>query len=382
MIQRWTMSQFGVGLAGKLDRYKDLILGLKPDLVQMPLHVYLPSEECCQEVIDNGTKLIGKVVLPKDALYIPIDYFDNILRRYKGLIQVWDFGGEPETNASQPGCRFAGDPEQFTRQMSAFYGMAKAIDPNNIVGGCGWITPTFNGYFGNDDRSEFFKECLYQHIAEYLDFISLNFYSYGYGGTKNIYAGMGKVNEVLATFGIERPIVVSEFGVPCAGDPTFLHIIQTPERQAISLVEQQIIFASMGIDYAIFWSLQYDGWGLVDNDGEFRPSWHAFRTMNKMLKGAEFKKQIKALPSRTVESRWLTDKISWMVFQRNSKEIHVVWISGGVELERDFPWADIGVVDMLGNSVDVSLGKVLISARPLYFITQPNQLNQDSFLQR
>jgi len=379
MIQKFKMDQFGVGLAGKLDKFKTVILDLKPDLVQMPLHIYLPSEEACEEVTKKGVKLIGKLVLRKDVRDVPAEMFRQLFTRFKDYIAIWDFGGEPETSSTQPGCRFEGNPKEFTEQVRAFYEIGKSVNSENIIGGCGWITSTFNGYFGNGDRSAFFKECLDLNIANYLDFISLNFYSYGYGGTKNIYVGMGKVNELLAWYRVEKPIVVSEFGVPCSGDPTFLHIIQTPERQAVSLVEQQILFASVGIDYAIWWSLWYDGWGLVDNDGRPRPSFKAFQTMCKVLKGAEYKVQYKAFPSRTVRERWLTDKCQWHLFTNEDKDIHVIWLSGGAELEREFSFKDVEVYDLYGNAISPS-NAIRITASPIYIVSRHGEIRNDNFM--
>lgn len=395
MIQQWKVDQFGVAVAGSLDRYKDLVLDLAPDLVQIPLHLYQPSIECCEEVIKNGTKLIGKLILHKDLWTIPVERFDILFKRYKGLIKIWDFGGEPETAADQPGCRFSGTPAGFTNQVKAFYEIGKKIDPDNIIGGCGWISPTFNGYFGNEDRSLFLKQCLDFEITDYLDFISLNFYLYGYGGTKNILVGTSKVNELLARHRVNKPIVVSECGVPCAGDPAFYHIIQTPERQAISLVEQTVLFNSIGIDYSIWFALQYEGWGLADDQGGHRLSYSAFKTIVGFLKGSTYDRQIKALPSRTVKERWLTDKVQWHVFKQSDIEIHVIWITGGYSLRREWK-VDFKAFDLYGKEIEkVSTAyigpeghnspkgdTIIINGEPKYLIAQAGILHEMNFLLR
>lgn len=380
MIQKWAVEQFGVAVSGVLSKFKDQIIDLDPDLVQLPLHLNRPTLEDCKAVIDSDTRLIGKFILPKGLNNIPYIEFKKLFMKYKGLIQIWDFGGEPETNSDQPGCRFSGTAEQFVRQMQKFYETGKAIDPENIIGGCGWITPTFNGCFGNEDRSGFFRKCFDLGIEKYLDFISLNFYTYGYGGTKNIIAGMSKVDEILAWHHIEKPITVAECGVPCDGDPRYLHIIQTPERQAISLVKQHVLFNSVGIDYAIWFTLKYQGWGLLDENNNLRPSYYAMRTIKDILKGASFKKQLRAYPSRTVEERWCTDKIEWFVFEREEKEIHVIWTTGGLKMDRKFSFQDVPVYDILGNRVDVSNRIIRIDDSPLYFVAEPGQLYSYNFL--
>lgn len=380
MIQKWAVEQFGVAVAGVLSKFKDQIIDLDPDLVQIPLHLNHPSPEDCRAIVDSDTKLIGKFILPQGTNNVPYAVFKELFERYRGIIRIWDFGGEPETRPDQPGCRFSGEAWKFVRQVKRFYQTGKSIDPENVIGGCGWITPTFNGSFGNEDRSQFFKNCFALGIGDSLDFISLNFYTYGYGGTKNILMGISKVNEILAGYHIEKPVVVAECGVPCAGDPRFLHIIQTPERQAISLVKQHILFNSVGIDYAIWFALKHLGWGLLDTKGNPRPSYYAMRTIKDFLKGAIFKTQLKAYPSRTVEERWCTDKINWFVFERGGKEIHVIWTSEGLEMDRLFPFKDVEVFDIIGQSVDISRKSIRLTDSPLYFIAGPGELHSYNFL--
>lgn len=380
MIHKWKVEQFGVAIAGVLSKFKNQIIDLDPDLVQLPLHLNRPAPDDCRAIIDSDTKLVGKFILPKGVNHIPYIEIKKVFEEYKGLVQIWDFGGEPETRPKEPGCRFSGSEEQFTRQAQIFQETGKSIDPDNVVGGCGWITPTFNGSFGNEDRSGFFRRCLDLGIGDFLDFISLNFYIYGYGGIKNILAGISKVNEVLAWNHVEKPVVVAECGVPCAGDPKFLHIIQTPERQATSLVKQHILFNSVGIDYAIWFALKHLGWGLLDTRGKRRPSYYAMRTIKEFLKGAIFKRQLKAYPSRTVEERWGTDQINWFVFERNAKEIHVIWTTEGLEIDRLFPFTDVEVFDIVGQPVDVSRGSIRITDSPLYFVADPGELHSYNFL--
>lgn len=345
--------------------------------MQVPLHLYQPSIDSCKLAVDSGIKLIGKLVLPKGMNDVPTERFENLFNRYKGLITIWDFGGEPETTADLPGCRFNGTPLELTKQMQSFYKIGKAVDPTNTIGGCGWITPTFNGHFGNGDRSWFLSQCLSYGIGDSLDFVSLNFYLYGYGGTKNVLAGMGKINELLAWHHVDKPIVVSESGVPCSGDPKFLHIIQTPERQAYSLVEQTVLFSSLGIDYSVWFALQYEGWGLLDEQGNERPSYKVMQTLMSMLRGTVYVEQIKALPSRSVEERWLTDKVQWHLFQKYGVDIHVFWITGGGSTTRKIP-KDVKIYNMYGEE-DPGDWMIQVDRYPKYMVTEPDQVGQKDF---
>jgi len=377
MKLNFKFEQLGVAVTSKLDHHVEAINKLDPDLVQLQMHLGFPSIDACKAVTDKDTQLIAKFILPMNQKGLPVKFVEDSFRRFKDVIKIYDFGGEPEIRPWQQGCRFDGTPEEFVKLTKGYYEIGKSINPDNIIGGCGWLTPTFNGYFGNEDRSEFFKSCCELGIGDYLDFISLNFYLYGYGGTKNIYVGCLKVSEILARYGIDKPVVVSECGVPCAGDPRFYHIIQTEERQAISLVEQHILFNSMGIDYAIWFALKYNGWGLLDESGKPRLSYKAFKGLGFLLKGAEYVKQFKALPSTTVQERWLTDKFNWHVFEDGS-EIHVIWLSGGAELVREYQF-DFPIYDMYGQRINVATGKVTLDAHPIYIVATPGAIHPGNF---
>lgn len=378
MIEQFEVKKFGVVVSGKLDKYVDQLLDLKPGVVQIPFHIAFPSINACKQLKEKGIEIVGKIVPPLSGR-LPKDYARDMLSKFKGLVQIWDYGGEPETRQDQPGCRYSGTPQDYVQNMHIFYKIGKWADPDNVIGGCGWITSTFNGYLGNEDRSDFFNECCSLGIAEFLDFISLNFYVYGYGGIENIQAGVGKIKEILAWHRIKKPVTVSEYGVPCSGDPTFLHIMQTPERQAKSLVEQNILFKSLGIDHAMWFSLQYGGWGLVDVHDVPRPAYRSFQVVQKMLKGSKFKKRMRALPNQSTKEREVADKILWFVFERERRDVHVIWTKEGLTLERKRFSEFMEVYDMFGNKL--GLDTFEISEEPLYILTGKEQLNQENFLQ-
>jgi len=376
VIEQFKVEQFGVAVSGKLDKYVQQLLDLKPDVVQVPFHLFRPSQEACQTLSEGGIRLVGKIIPPLNVRF-HLSFLRKLFQDYKGLINIWDFGGEPETKPDQPGCRFAGPAKDFVDEIRLFYVVGKEINPDNLIGGCGWIAPTFNGYFGNEDRSGFFNECCHLGISDFLDFISLNFYTYGYGGTKNIFAGMSKVKEILSWHHIKKPVVVAECGVPCSGDPRFLHIIQTPERQAISLVEQNILFNSIGVDYSIWFSLQWKGWGLIDDTGKPRPSYKAFQHLQSRLRGSKFSRRVKAFPSGSVQERWITDHFAWFVFLKNGEEIHVMWLTGGKKLSRKFKFP-YPVYDIYGEKIPTT-SVLEIDEAPKYIVAPMNAIHNLNF---
>lgn len=315
----------------------DPIKKMNPDLIQVPLHIKQPPVDLVDKVIANGTNIIGKWVSPQNYKSFDRKFFERLIDKYAGRIKIWDFGGEPETSPHQPGCRWYGNEEEFVDYTRMFVEVVKNQNPKSIIGSAGFLTATLNGYFGNDNRSDFFREVMNRGLGDVVDFISVNAYVYGYGGTKNVVAGLGRTKEILAKYDCDKPIIISETGVPCSGDPTFLHIIQTEERHANSIVESHILFHSLGTDWIVWYQLCDESWGLFYKNPKtgrlkYRKAAQAYKYMIKTLKGARYTKRYKGYPSRTQEEKWLTDKIEWHVFEKGKNEIHVIWVTGGQQV--------------------------------------------------
>ena len=173
---------FGVA-ASNLNAYAlDHLLILKPDFVQVPLHlIKLPAS------LPPSLNIIGKFISKRP---LPHAFYQDLFQRYKEQILCWDFGGEPETMHSEKGNRWEGSSKEFSEEIKKIYSIGKAVNPENTIGCGGFISATFNGFFGNEDRSPFLRELLEQGILSFMDFCSINLFRYGYGGQKHVFAGI------------------------------------------------------------------------------------------------------------------------------------------------------------------------------------------------
>ena len=372
------LEQFGINVSALSHSCVYDLNALNVDLVQVPIHLGLPDEYVIDMIADTDTHVIGKLV--PDPKIHDRKFFQGLFKRYRGRIKIWDFGGEPETRPDQPGCRWTGTAKDFVSLFRQFRDVAKSYDWGNQVGAGGFLAPTFNGLFGNESRFGFLEEIFSEGIGHECDFFSINMYVRGYGGCKNFVAGILMFKEMLARYSQHRKsIVVSETGVPCGGDPKFLHIIQTPERQAISLIETHLACALLGIDYSIWYTYRHLAWGIVNENGTKRPAFAAFQNMIRVLKGCQYKHTLKALPSGSVQERWLTDKISWHVLARpDGKEVHIVYLSGGNSLPRLMPAGISGSCDMYGSALAGNI--FMLDAAPKYFAADPGVLHPLNFL--
>ena len=359
------------------------ITKLNPDLIQIPLHVKQPPLELVEAVNDTNTDIIGKWVSPENYKSFDRVFFERLVDKYGDKIKFWDFGGEPETSRDQPGCRWFGTADEFVEFCKMFVDVVKSKNPKAIVGSGGFLTATLNGYFGNEDRSEFFIKVMDKGLGDIVDYISVNAYIYGYGGTKNMIAGMGRTKEILAKYNCDKPIVVAETGVPCGGDPKFLHIIQSEERHANSIIESHILFHSLGAKWIVWFQLCDKAWGLFykhKDDLKFRKGAQTYKYMIKTLKGAEYTKRYKGFPSRTQEEKWLSDKVEWHVFEKGDYEIHVIWITGGQEVKCKIP-VPLRIFDREGTRGYEPVMREQITIRdPVYIWAEKGKLNNETFM--
>lgn len=353
------IGNFGIAVSNLNLDSLSYLQDLNVDVVQIPIHFLSPSLPLLDELISAKIRVIGKYIPPKN--HKPSSFFyRDLFQKYKDRIKIWDFGGEPETRPDQPGCRWFGSSLEFSDALKAFYETGKIADPENSIGAGGFVSATFNGNFGNEDRSWFLRE-IFQDGPP-MDFCSVNLFSSGYGGRKNIIAGIQTVKVLLAEFGFLLPIIVSEMGVPCSGNPGFYHIIQSERGQALHLIQNFMLQISLSVVCSIWFTLSFQGWGLVSPSKQKREAYFVYHNLIKLLKNAKFVGQLKTFPE---PERFLTDSVEWYKFETRDKEIHLAFIKNG-KLERPFP-PGVTIFGMFGKEI---IGKnIWFSELPIFLIT-------------
>jgi len=353
---------FGIATSVPNQNIISSLTDLSVDSVQIPLHLTSPSPNFLDSLISANIKIIGKYVPPRSSSQTSSSFYKKLFQEYP-QITIWDFGGEPETRSHQPGCRWSGSAEGFVDELRCFYEAGKEVSPFNSIGAGGFISGTFNGFFGNEDRSYFLKRMFGSGALDFMDFCSMNLYCYGYGGRKNLLAGILKMKSLIAEFGKpEMDLAVAETGVPCSGDPKFLHIIKTEEEQAISLVKNTISNIGL-VSYWIWFCLLFQGWGILKPGTlEPRKAFYAYKKMIRLLKNAKFVGQLKVFPE---PERWLTDLFEWYKFETPDKEIHVVFLEHE-KIRKKFPPGAVAL-DIYGKEIIGST--LLFSEQPIYLIT-------------
>lgn len=293
------------------------------ETVQVPLHITQPEPSHVQHMIYEGIIPCLKWVPPLGAYKRILEYVDLFHKWFSSYSSTvfWDIGGEPETRPSQPGCRWDSGPDELAELMQTIYSVSLDYTPKFFLG-CGFLSATFNGLNGNEDRSDFVRKLFRSTpFPRYVNAVSVNQYCYGYGGDKNILDGYQHMKELV----LGKEMIVAEAGVPSRGDPHFLHIIQTEYEQACSLVK--VFIRSLGCGYkTVYWfKMMGGGWGIFNSHLEPKPAAKTLRFLSSLVNREHSLgiKQIRALPC---DERFMVDHIIWYQVESSlGNYVNIIW---------------------------------------------------------
>jgi len=217
-----------------------------------------------------------------------------LVNRYPG--RTWVLWGEPDNFPPREDpkvIQWAGDVETYVKMVKFAYVEMKKTDPNCLISLGSLVGATLNGEFptvvenGNVlNKLSFFEEMLKLNIGEYCDVISIDLYCYGYGKIPNFTVGIRKIKELMAKYGIKKPIYITETGAkitPLNGKimKEFNHEAVSEETQSGFLMKSYKIAQNAKIQKMFWHTLQSSEWGLVNRFGKKHLSYYAFRAIQR-----------------------------------------------------------------------------------------------------
>jgi len=249
------------------------------------------------------TPLWASGVDPNDCKFRPtsypprtLEYYGKfcgaLVRRYPG--REWILGGEVDNNWPREDpkvVQWAGDIETYVKMAKYAYVEMKKVDPKCTVGMSSLVSATLNGEFPTVvengqplSKLPVFDKMLELGMGEYSDFIPLDLYCYGYGGSKNFLAGIRKVKETMAKYHVKKPIYITECGAkitPSDGKvaQTFHHEVVTEETQAGFLMHAYRWAKENKIEKFFWHTLQDSNWGLLNRFNKKHLAWYSFRSI-------------------------------------------------------------------------------------------------------
>lgn len=282
----------------------------------------------------------GHRAVPRN-LFLPYDHPENYfaqfvyqtVRRYVGRIDEWIIWNEPDFLVSDPGVGEAytwlGTEEEFAQLLRVGYQAVKRANPAARVSFPAtsyWADAVNNRRQYYDrildilDRDPTAAENHYYHDA-----VSVNLYR----KPDDLYRVHGEFKEIQRRHGLDRPIWLTETNampsddrnVACWERHTADPWQTTQQEQAAFAVQAMALASAAGYEHITWWRLmdgrpciQTNLWGVVRDDGTWRPAAHAMRTVVSYLSG-----YVRA----TYEP---TDSVAQVIFEKPSgQRVTVLW---------------------------------------------------------
>ncbi len=212
----------------------------------------------------------------------------RLAQTYAGKIDTWIIWNEPDFPKGHPLSTFAGTEADYFLLLKDAYQAIKTANPNAQVifaGTTYWIDV-------NAGRTLYFQRVLEAARrldpdaaanGYYFDAVDLHLYS----SPLDVYRVPQVYKQVMANFGISKPIWISEANMPPYNDPGYetdpTLFRSTVEEQANYVIRTFAMALAAGVDRISIYKL-LDGdvsekmpWGLLRNDGSFRPEYVAYQ---------------------------------------------------------------------------------------------------------
>jgi hypothetical protein len=232
--------------------------------------------------------------------------------RYKGSVQYWEIGNEPDIDPSLvPADQAFGcwgdiaDPyyggEHYGKMLKAVTPAIKRANPSAqvVVGGLALLDPeTTNPAYGKPEK--FFEGILRAGAGDSFDSVAYHSYP-GYTNRPLDYdydrapytkwAPMGGytigkakfLRAVMAKYGVDKPLMLNETGLTCPTPPDGICGGVGPTfyaAQSTYMIRMMTRAWSIGVQQIMWYTLHGPGWfnsGLLDEQQRPRPVYHAYQ---------------------------------------------------------------------------------------------------------
>ena len=309
------------------------------------------------------------------------DYVTTVVTRYSAPpynVKFWALYNEPDvvsftrSEGSPLDCSgdleapaFGDHPAEYVATLAAAYNAIKAVDQDAVVlvGGIAHDNFDYEGGFFNED---FLDQILAEGAGDYFDAMNFHYYpKYDWRweertGLPGLIGKTKMIGELMAAYGIDKPIVVSELGDSSGHphDPSN----RTLDTQAIAVIQLFTRAIAAGNKFAIWYNMNdyandpnFGEHGLLDYpDFNSKPSLDAFKTLATYLPGHVFKRPL----SRTEMGAANLEGYLFLEIS-NHKHLYILWSRDSTVQTITLPSGVSSVVDKFGDPVVHGLTLVL-----------------------
>jgi hypothetical protein len=339
----------------------------------------------------QGTSGVPCGPIAPDDLDDLAQFMTEVVTRYKDPpygVRYWELWNEPDVDPSlvKPNSPFGcwGDQEDeyyggeyYAQMLQAVYPAIKAVDPQAqvLIGGLLLDKdPAFDELPNPPGR--FMEGILRGGGGDFFDIVSFHGYAWYDGqlgdwerqpSSWSARGGMvaGKVDflrELLSAYGYEKPLMLTEAGLLCAGCSTpppaaFL------EAQAAYVPRLYIRNIALGLPATIWYTLDGPGWrhtGLLDKEQQPRPAYKTFSAMTTLLADADY--------LRPIED-W--GGIVGYAFEHSKGETWVLWSPDNTSVRIPVPAGLQRAYDLTGNPLKLHGNELDVGFHPIYLEISP-----------
>jgi hypothetical protein len=243
---------------------------------------------------------------PPEGLYLPYDDPGNLwanfvrlmVTRYKGRIRHWIIWNEPDlAHFDDPGLVWAGSVEDYYQLLKVAYLTAKEIDPNCQI----HVTGTSYWWDHKYGREQWIKRFFDVVAADpgapahdyYFDAVTTHIYF----KVNTVWDIVQFIKTAMNAHGISKPIWLAETNAPPSNDPAAVpaevSFKITQEEQAAFIIQASALALAAGaerievykmVDKSSDADTDPEPFGLVRQDGSFRPAFYAFQVVTRYFR--------------------------------------------------------------------------------------------------
>lgn len=339
----------------------------------------------------QGTPGVPCGPVAPEALDDLAQFMTEAVARYKDPpygVKYWELWNEPDVDPSlvktnSPfGCWGDQDDKYYggayyAQMLQVVYPAIKAADPEAqvLIGGLLLDRdPALDEH--PNPPGHFLEGILYGSGGDFFDIVSFHGYAWydgqlgdwegqipNWSARGGIVAGkMDFLQETLRAYGQEKPLMLTEAGLLCAGCPspppaTFL------EAQAAYVPRLYVRNIALGLSATIWYTLDGPGWrhtGLLDKEQQPRPAYEAFSTMTTLLADAHYLRPIEDLAG-----------VIGYAFEHPRGEMWVLWSPDGTPIHIPIPSGMQQIYDLAGNPLRPDGNTLEIGFHAIYLEISP-----------
>jgi hypothetical protein len=376
-------------------RHWEAVAGLETEL-QAAHAAGLQTILVVRRTPDWAQKVPGHYCGPvaQEALDDLAQFMAEVVERYRNPpfgVKYWELGNEPDVDpdlvaADSPfGCWGDQDDvyyggEYYAEMLQIVYPAIKDADPEAqvLIGGLLLDKDPAKDELANPP-GRFLEGVLRGGGGDFFDIVSFHGYTFYTGQLGDwekesaawnhrggsVVGKAGFVREVLATYGYEKPLMLTEAGLLCRGCPSPPPTAFS-KAQAAYVPHLYVRTMALGLESTIWYTLDGPGWqeaALLDKNQQPKPAYEAFRTMTALLQSAQYLGPVDDLAG-----------LEGYVFHRPGAETEtwVIWSPDGAQIALPLHSGLQRAYDLFGHLLAPTGDHLEVGFNPVYLKVSPS----------